>query len=140
MYQLCISLPLEAKMTSPPKLLDQVRATLRVKHYAQRTEEAYLNWIRRFTLRVFHHKRHPNLMNAPEIEAFLTHLAVHDQVSASTQNQVLAALLFLYQQVLPQPLERSVDAVRAKVPQRLPVVMSQAEVARVLAHWPILFN
>jgi integron integrase len=116
----------------PPKLLDQVRHTLRVKHYARRTEEAYLNWIKRFIL--FHHKRHPNTMNVPEIEAFLTHLAVHDRVSASTQNQALAALLFLYQQVLHQPLDGSVDAVRAKTPHRLPVVMSQTEVARVLAH------
>ena len=86
-----------------PKLLDQVRQALRVKHYAIRTEEAYTHWIKRFIL--FHHKRHPSEMNTPEIEVFLTYLAVHEQVTASTQNQALAALLFLYRQVLRQELD-----------------------------------
>lgn len=118
----------------PPKLLDQVRAVLRAKHYSIRTEEAYLNWIKRFIL--FHHKRHPQEMNAPEIEQFLTHLAVEEHVAASTQNQALAALLFLYQQVLHLELVASIDAVRAKKPQHLPVVMSQSEVSRLLVHLP----
>ena len=81
-----------------PRLLDQVRDRLRVKHYALRTEQAYVDWIKRFIL--FHGKRHPADMGAPEIEAFLTHLAVDRTVSASTQNQALAALLFLYKEVL----------------------------------------
>jgi site-specific recombinase XerD len=77
----------------PPKLLDQVRAAIRLKHYSIRTEEAYVQWIKRFVL--FHNKRHPNEMSAAEVAAFLTHLAVTEHVSASTQNQALAALLFL---------------------------------------------
>jgi integron integrase len=116
----------------PPKLLDQVRHTLRTKHYSLRTEQAYLHWIRRFIL--FHHKRHPHEMDTPEIEAFLTHLAVNEQVAPSTQNQALSALLFLYQQVLRQELTAPIDAVRAKKPQRLPVVLSQSEVARLMTH------
>jgi hypothetical protein len=80
--------------TQPPKLLDQVRQVLRTKHYARSTEEAYLYWIKRFIF--FHNKRHPQQMDTPEIEAFLIHLAVKDRVAASTQNQALAALLFLY--------------------------------------------
>jgi integrase len=119
---------------SPPKLLDQVRSAIRVKHYSIRTEETYVNWIKRFIL--FHHKRHPQEMNSPEIEQFLTHLAVERNVAASTQNQALAALLFLYQQVLRQPLDYPIDAVRAKKPERLPVVLSQAEVNRLLTHLP----
>ncbi|MDZ4719030.1 MAG: integron integrase [Roseiflexaceae bacterium] len=115
---------------SPPKLLDQVRAVLRVQHYAIRTETAYVNWIRRYI--IFHHKRHPNEMNTAEIEAFITHLAVSENVSASTQNQALAAILFLYHSVLRLELERPVDAVRAHSPIRLPVVMDRAEVRRVI--------
>ena len=117
-------------MSSSPKLLDQVRHTIRVKHYSIRTEEAYLNWIKRFIL--FHHKRHPREMNSAEIEQFLTHLAVEQDVAASTQNQALAALLFLYQQVLELPLDHPIDAVRAKKPKRLPVVLSRAEVPRLM--------
>jgi integrase len=115
--------------SQPPKLLDQVRARLRTLHYSIRTEEAYANWITRFIL--FHHKRHPRDMGGPEVEAFLTHLAVEGQVAASTQNQALAALLFLYQQVLEMELPR-LDAVRAKRPERLPVVLSRDEVRAVL--------
>lgn len=115
----------------PPKLLDQVRDTLRRRHYAIRTEEAYLNWIKRFIL--FHNKQHPKEMGSQEIEQFLTHLAVNQHVSPSTQNQALAALLFLYQQVLHQELEQPIDAVRAKKKQRLPVVMNKDEVKRVIA-------
>jgi integron integrase len=119
-------------MTQPPKLLDQVGYALRTKHYSYHTEQAYLHWIKRFIL--FHHKQHPQTLNSPEIEAFLTHLAVEQHVAASTQNQALAALLFLYQHVLHQELERPVDAVRATTPARLPTVMSQPEVRRVLAY------
>ena len=78
----------------PKKLLDQVREVIRVKHYSYRTEESYVQWIRRYIL--FHDKRHPKDMGTPEIEAFLTHLAVTDKVPASTQNQALSALIFLY--------------------------------------------
>jgi integron integrase len=118
----------------PPKLLDQVRHTLRRRHYALRTEKTYVNWIKRFIL--FHHKKHPREMNTTEIEQFLTHLAVKDHVAPSTQNQALAALLFLYQQVLQQELDRPVDAARAKKPARLPVVMNKDETNRVIAHLP----
>ncbi len=113
----------------PPKLLDRVRGTLRLLHYAIRTEEAYVDWIRRFIL--FHHKKHPAEMGAVEVEAYLTHLAVDRQVAASTQNQALAAILFLYQRVLGIDLPR-LDAVRARRPKRLPVVLSTAEVRVVL--------
>ena len=86
-------------MTPPPKkLLDQVRDAIRVRHYSYRTEEAYVQWVRRFIL--FHNKQHPKDMGAAEVEAFLTHLAVQERVAASTQNQALSASLFLYQQVL----------------------------------------
>ncbi len=85
-------------MTQPPKLLDQVRDALRLKHYSYRTEESYVSWIKRFIL--FHHKRHPQDMGSTEVQAFLTHLAVEQRVAASTQNQALSALLFLYREVL----------------------------------------
>ena len=109
--------------TQTPKFLDQVRLALRKKHYSIRTESAYVNWIKRFIL--FHHKRHPQEMNTPEVEQFLTNLAVDHHLSPSSQNQALAALLFLYQQVLRQPLDQSVNAVRAKSRRRLPTVMSR---------------
>lgn len=115
----------------PPKLLDQVRAALRRKHYALRTEQTYLAWIKRFIL--FHTKRHPRTMGATEITAFLTHLAVREHVSASTQNQALAALLFLYRDVLDLPIDLPIDAVRAKRPQRLPTVLTKDEVSALLA-------
>ncbi len=97
----------------PKKLLDQVRDTVRLKHYAYRTEETYVQWIRRYIL--FHNKRHPQEMGKAEIEAFLTHLAVEGQVAASTQNQALSALLFLYREVLKLDVT-GIDAVRAKRP------------------------
>lgn len=90
--------------TPPKKLLEQVREAIRLKHYSYRTEETYVQWIRRYIL--FHHKRHPQEMGIPEIEAFLTDLAVTQQVAAATQNQALSALLFLYGQVLCQPCRR----------------------------------
>lgn len=117
--------------TRPPKLLDQVRARLRTQHLSLRTEEAYVGWIRRFIL--FHDKRHPNVMGAPEVEAFLTHLAVDRQVSASTQNQALAALLYLYREVLGSALPWLGEVTRAKPSERLPVVLTGSEVRALLA-------
>jgi integron integrase len=114
----------------PRKLLDQVRDAIRLKHYSLRTEDTYVEWIKRYIL--FHHKRHPKDMGVAEVEAFLTHLAVVDQVSASTQNQALSALLFLYRHVLNLPFNQPLRPVRAKRPERLPVVMTHAEALRVL--------
>jgi integron integrase len=114
-----------------PRLLDQVIQVLRVRHYSPRTEACYLHWVRQFIL--FHGKRHPRDLGAAEVEQFLTHLAVHGRVSASTQNQALNALVFLYQQVLEIDLGRF-EAVRARRPKRLPVVLAPEEVAAVLAH------
>lgn len=116
--------------TPPPKLLDQVRDLIRVKHYSIRTETQYLQWIRRFIL--FHGKRHPRDMGAPEVEAFLTHLAVSRDVAAATQNQALSALLFLYREVLGIDLPWLANVTRAKRPQRLPVVLSRDEVRVIL--------
>lgn len=115
---------------NPPRLLDRVRAALRRKHYSLRTEEAYVAWITRYIL--FHNKRHPQEMGVVEVEAFLTHLAVEQHVAASTQNQALSALLFLYTEVLRQPLPAPLNAVRAKQPQRLPTVLTREEVRLVL--------
>jgi integron integrase len=112
------------------RLLDQVRQALRAKHYSRRTEKAYIAWIRRYIL--FHGKRHPIEMGGPEISSFLTNLATHCHVSASTQNQALAALLFLYRNVLGVELDFIQGVVRAKGPMRLPVVLSRSEVAAVL--------
>lgn len=115
---------------NPPKLLDQVRDKIRVKHYSIRTETQYVQWIKRFIF--FHGKRHPKEMGAGEVEAFLTHLAVEGNVSASTQNQALSALLFLYREVLGIELPWLDEVVRAKKPQRLPSVLTRAEVTLVL--------
>ena len=120
-------------MSQKPKLLDQVRETLRIKHYALRTEQAYVNWIKRFIL--FHDKRHPREMGVTEVRAFLAHLSVEEHVSASTQTQALSALLFLYRQVLNLPLDdMNIREIRARKPKRLPTVLTQSEVQRVLAH------
>jgi integron integrase len=115
----------------PPKLLDQVRARLRTQHLSLRTEDAYVGWIRRFIL--FHDKRHPKVMGAAEIEAFLSHLAVDRRVSASTQNQAMAALLYLYREVLEIKLPWLDDITRAKASERLPVVLTGQEVRALLA-------
>lgn len=120
----------ELPLVRPPRLLDQVRQVLRVKHYALRTEDCYVQWITRFIH--FHRKRHPREMGAAEVEQFLTDLAVNGRVSASTQNQALHALLFLYTHVLEIPLGR-LDAVRARRNKRLPVVLSPTEVQEVLS-------
>jgi hypothetical protein len=117
------------KKTQEKRLLDQVRDTIRLKHYSIRTEEAYVNWIRRFIL--FHDKRHPKEMGGKEVEAFLTHLAVEGHVAASTQNQALSALLFLYRDVLRKEIDCSIAAVRAKESQHLPAVLTKEETQRV---------
>ncbi len=114
----------------PPKLLTQLRERLRFLHYSIRTEQQYVQWVRRFIL--FHGKRHPAEIGGAEVEAFLTHLAVEGHVAAATQNQALSALLFLYREVLGQSLPWLDQVVRAKRSARLPVVLSRHEVARVL--------
>lgn len=121
-----------------PKLLDQVRTALRVRHRSLRTEEVYVGWVKRFIF--FHGRRHPKEMGAKEVGDFLTALAVKNRVSASTQNQALAALLFLYKAVLGQDPGWIEDVVRARRPRRLPVVLSGAEVEALLGalegvHW-----
>lgn len=115
-----------------PKLLDRLRDHLRTRHSSIRTETAYVDWARRFIL--FHEKRHPQDMGGAEVEAFLTHLAVDRQVSASTQNQAKAALLYLYKQVLGVDLPWLDDVVQAKTPKRLPVVLTATEVRALLLH------
>jgi integron integrase len=115
-----------------PKLLDQVRFAIQTKHYSLRTEESYISWIRRFIL--FHRKRHPREMGEVEINQFLTHLAVTKRVSASTQNQALCAIVFLYKHVLKQELGEFGDVVWAKKPKRLPVVFTPEEVKAVMRH------
>jgi integron integrase len=126
---------LAVRETSPahfpkPRLLDQVRLAIRARHYSRRTEKAYVHWIKRYIF--FHGKRHPAELGAPEVTAFLTSLAVHDKVAASTQNQALSALLFLYREVLRVELPWLDDVVRAKRPQHLPVVLTRDEVRAVL--------
>jgi integron integrase len=116
--------------SAKPRLLDEVRQALRRKHSSIRTEEAYIGWIKRFIL--FHNKRHPTEMGVAEVEAFLTHLAVDGQVAASTQNQALHAVLFLYAEVLRQPLDERIQAARAKRPERLPTVLNRDDVRRLL--------
>ena len=118
-------------MCAPPRLLDRLRAAIRTRHYSRRTEESYAGWTRRFIL--FHRKRHPASMGADEVNAFLTHLAVTQHVSASTQAQALSALVFLYRHVLEDPLPWLDDVVRASRPRRLPAVLMREEVAAVLA-------
>jgi len=110
-----------AQLRQRPKLLDQVRARIRAKHYSLRTEKVYVFWIRRYVL--FHHKRHPAAMGKAELEAYLSHLAMKRHVAASTQNQALAALLFLYKQVLNLELPWLESVVRAKRPRQLPIVL-----------------
>jgi integron integrase len=128
---------LVARESSPsgapkPKLLDRVREAIRTRHYSRRTEKVYVHWIRRYIF--FHGKRHPAEMGAAEVSAFLTSLAVRDKVAASTQNQALSALLFLYREVLAVELPWLDDVVRAKRPQHLPVVLTREEVRTVLQH------
>ena len=120
------------RMTSEPaqpKLLDRVREAIRVRHYSRRTEEAYAHWIRRYI--VFHRKAHPATLGPDAISTFLTWLAVDQRVSASTQNQTLSALL-LYREVLGIRVGEIDSVVRARTPERLPAVLSRAEVAAIL--------
>jgi integron integrase len=125
-------------LPASPRLLDQVRGKIRLKHYSLRTEQTYLDWIKRF---IRHYgKRHPREMGAAEVEAFLTHLAVAGQVAASTQNQAKSALLFLYREVLEVDLPWLDNVLPAKTPKRLPVVLTRDEVHALLGrmrgtHW-----
>jgi len=121
---------MEIDARKPPKLLDQMRAELRVSHYSIRTEHAYLDWVRRFIL--FHGKRHPKEMSANEVGAFLSHLAVDRSVSPSTQNQAKSAILFLYKRVLNIELAWLDEVVQAKRKTHLPVVLTPTEVRRLL--------
>ena len=117
---------------SKSQLLDQVREVLRLRHYSNRTEEAYVQTIRRFIL--YHRKRHPREMGVDEIRQYLSHLAIDDNVAASSQNVALCALLFLYRQVLAIDLPLIENVERAKRPKRVPVVFTREEVRRVLAN------
>ena len=116
----------------PSPLLESLRSAIRTRHYSIRTEQAYVEWVRRFIL--FHGKRQPKDMGNHEVGAFLSHLATHGRVSASTQNQALNAIIFLYRAVLGRELGQLEGVVRAKKPRRLPVVLSRSEVASVLQH------
>ncbi len=123
---------------SQPRLLDLVRNEIRLRHYSLRTEKAYIDWITRFI--IFHNKRHPKDLGADHVSAYLTYLATRKNVAASTQNQALNALVFLYKHVLNIELDELDQIVRAKKPKKLPVVLSRDEVTRLLsgltgAHW-----
>jgi len=118
-------------MAEKQKLLDRMRDKIRLKNYAYRTEKSYIQWAKRYIL--YHQKRHPEEMGNVEVEAFLTHLAVEGHVAASTQNQALSALLFLYGEVLDKPLHE-VDVTWAKKPVRLPIVLTKAEVSDVMQY------
>jgi integron integrase len=127
--------PGSARRFDPSKpLLEQVREVIRFKHYSIRTEQAYLDWIRRFIL--FHRKRHPKEMGAPEVGAFLTHLAAEGNVAASTQNQAQSALLFLYGQVFQTNLPYLDEVERATKPKKLPVVLTKTEAKALIEHLP----
>jgi site-specific recombinase XerD len=112
-----------------PRLLDEVRTVIRLKHYSIRTEQAYIHWIRRFIL--YHQKRHPREMAETEVVDFLSHLARDGKVAASTQNQALSALLFLYKEVLKTEISWIENVERAKRPARLPVVLTRKEVRAI---------
>lgn len=131
---------MNANTPQVPKLLDQVRGKIRLKHYSIRTEQAYVDWIKRYILHFG--KRHPRELGAADVEAFLTHLAVAGNVAASTQNQAKSALLFLYREVLETELPWLDNVERAKAPKRLPVVLTRDEVHALLSrlsgtHWLI---
>jgi integron integrase len=115
-----------------PRLYDHMVEVLRVRHYSRRTEQAYVHWVRRYV--EFFDRRHPRELDESDVNRFLTHLAVKEHVAASTQNQALSAILFLYEQVLQQPLDRIEGVVRARRPKRLPVVLTVDEVSRVMSH------
>jgi len=126
------TIPAQTAVGRKPKFLDQMRTFMRARRYSRRTEQAYVDWVRRFIL--FHGKRHPRELGEDEVVEFLSDLAVKRKVSASTQNQAFCAVLFLYQQFLERKLGRLDGALRARKPARLPVVLSREEVRAVLAH------
>ena len=113
------------------KLLDQLRDALRAKHYSYRTEQTYIDWCKRYIL--YHNKRHPAQMGVPEIQAFIIHLATNQNVAASTQNQALSAILFLYRHVLLRDIDFPVNVIRAKKPERLPTVLTKTEALSIIA-------
>jgi integron integrase len=119
-------------MSPNPRLLDQVREAIRLRHYSYRTEQQYVSWIRRYIL--FHGKRHPSELGGDHVEAFLSHLAISRHVASATQAQALSAVLFLYKHVLNTPLPWMDSVVRAKRPKRIPVVLSRQECLTVLSH------
>ncbi len=123
----------ESPAPGKPKLLDQVRQLLRLRHYSLRTEEAYLAWIRRYIL--FHGKRHPRELAEKDVSAFLSSLAIDGRVAASTQNQALSGLLFLDKEVLQQELAFIAGVVRVKRPPKLPVVLSRRKCALSSRNW-----
>lgn len=123
-----------ARIERSPKLLDRVRAEIRTRHYSIRTEQTYVHWIKRFIL--FHNERHPREMGSAEVESFLSDLAVRQNVSASTQNLALSAILFLYRNVLGIELPWLVNVTRAEKPKRLPTVLSQEEARRMMCALP----
>jgi len=127
----CLAREHAGEVPRAAKLIDVVRDALRARHYSRRTEKAYIGWIRRYIL--FHGKRHPRELGAAEVTRFLTALAVDAKVSGSTQNQALAALLFLYREVVRVELPWLDELVRARRPRRLPVVLSRDEVCAVIA-------
>jgi len=116
----------------PGKLLDQVREVMRYHHYAIRTEQTYVKWISDYIR--FNGTRHPRQMGKPEIERFLSHLAVNRNVAPSTQNQALNAILFLYKHVIDMPLNDYIDATRSKKRKRLPTVLNQSEISQFFQH------
>ncbi len=123
--------PSQGWNNSQPKLLDSVTIEIQTRHYSTKTEKTYRNWIKQYVL--FHKKRHPNEMSEKEVNQFLSHLAVDRHVSASTQNQALSAILFLYKNVLHKELGDFGNVVRAKRSRKIPVVFSKDEVKRILA-------
>lgn len=127
-----LSKPAGLSVSKPKKLLDQVSEALRTKHYAYRTEETYVDWIKRYIL--FHKKRHPNEMGAEEIREFIAYLATERKVATSTQNQALSAILFLYRIVLQQEITLSPELINPSRPKRLPTVLTHAEAMTVINH------
>jgi integrase len=130
LFNLWLNFIVEGIMETKPRLLDQVRNTIRMRHYSLRTEESYIGWIKRYIF--FHNKRHPKDMGEKEINEFLTNLAVNQKVAASTQNQAFNALLFLYREILKQEFGDLGEVVRAKKPRRLPVVFTMDEIRAII--------
>ncbi len=123
---------MQPSSSSPKKkLLEQVSDAIRVKHYSHRTEQTYVEWIRRYIL--FHHKRHPKDMGVEEIQVFISHLATERHLSASSQNQALSAIIFLYRHVLQKEIEFPTDVIRAEKSKTLPTVLTQQEAMTVIS-------